>query len=261
MIFLVSFLVLFFTGCDNTSTNSDNSTLSNLEESSDWIQYYKKNDPCVAITGGTFIMGDTHQREEPSNENIPHEVTVSDFCIDSVEVTRIMYERVTGGTAEFQDCEENNCPIVNVLKNQSEGFCSLLGKRLPTEAEWEYAYRAGTTTLFFWGDDPFDDAIAEEYAYFEAMSYKMFEVAQKKPNPWGLYDMGGNAEEIVSDWYARDYYENSPSIDPAGPEETTPYIILRGGDFISGLEELQSATREYSSVEHKTSATGFRCAQ
>ncbi|MDR0621203.1 MAG: formylglycine-generating enzyme family protein [Deltaproteobacteria bacterium] len=116
----------------------------------------------------------------------------------------------------FTQRSGDNYPIQFIYLEDIEEFISRLNRRegtnkyrLPTEAEWEYAARAGSDTQFFFGDDP---ALIDQYATFEWSP-----VGTKKPNPWGLYDIYGNAQERVSDWYSEDYYQNSPSKDPQGP--------------------------------------------
>ena len=119
----------------------------------------------------------------------------------------------------FEQTDEH--PVVNVSWNDALAFCRWLSKkegkicRLPTEAEWEYACRAGSTTRYCFGDDASD---LGEYAWYGANSdRKTHPVGTKKPNAWGLYDMHGNAWEWCADGYDAEYYEKSPTDDPTGP--------------------------------------------
>ncbi len=121
-----------------------------------------------------------------------------------------------------------------------------MGGTLPTEAQWEYACRAGTTTAYSFGDDP---ALLGDYAWFqdnswgEGLTNASSSVGLKLPNPWGLYDMHGNAYEWCSDWYDYDYY-NDPSAgsDPTGPASGS-YRVLRGGSWRNGATVCRSAYR------------------
>ena len=105
-------------------------------------------------------------------------------------------------------------PVVGVSWDDAQAFCQWAGCRLPTEAEWEYACRAGTTTAFSFGDD---EKMLAEFAWYDKNSNKQTQpVGSKKPNPWGLYDMHGNVWEWCQDWFDDDYYRDSPQDDPPG---------------------------------------------
>ena len=143
-------------------------------------------------------------------------------------------------------------PAIGVTWINAVTFCKWLSKktgknyRLPTEAEWEYACRAGTKTPYSFGDDP--DKL-EDYAWFEDNSdEKTQEVARKKPNPWGLYDMHGNVREWVLDFYSpRTYAENArngPAVSPEGPARGKVHVA-RGGAYDSLPEELRCADRAF----------------
>jgi len=175
----------------------------------------------IYIKPGTFIMGG--DREEISKDRVAladvpkHEVTLTrGFYLGKFEVTQAQYESVMGKPAKVA-----NEPISGVKPFTALLFCDEitarigLEVRLPTEAEWEYAARAGTDTRWFFGDDP---SKLGEYAWFKDNSGdKAHPVGLKKPNPWGLYDMYGNIGEFVRDEHSEDYYANSPKIDPTGP--------------------------------------------
>jgi formylglycine-generating enzyme required for sulfatase activity len=138
--------------------------------------------------------------------------------------------------------------------------------RLPTEAEWEYACRAGTRTRFSFGDVPADwakyaffygDITPRELFFQEHGPPTTFPVGQKRPNAWGLYDMHGNVWEWCADWYGPDYYVHSPQDDPTGPEGGTARV-RRGGSAGSPPVNCRSASR--SSRPGPNSDTGFRVA-
>jgi formylglycine-generating enzyme len=121
--------------------------------------------------------------------------------------------------------------------------------RLPTEAEWEYAARAGSTHQFFFGDDATD---LGDYAWHEGNSNGSTQlVGGKSPNPWGLYDVYGNVSEWVMDQYEKDYYSRSPAVNPVNAGSRLYPHVLRGGNFASSKEHLSSSFREQSSSDWK----------
>jgi len=135
------------------------------------------------------------------------------------------------------------------------------GYRLPTEAQWEYACRAGTTTRFCFGDD---ESKLGDYAWFDHNANDVDEeyahpVGQKKANAWGLYDMHGNVWEWCDDWYDEDYYEDSPVDDPSGPT-TGAYRVFRGGGWRYGARYCRSASRGRNTPGGRSRYLGFRIA-
>jgi formylglycine-generating enzyme required for sulfatase activity len=179
----------------------------------------------IYIKPGTFVMGSdkTEETKYTGTEAPRHEVTITKgYYLGKYEVTRAQY------SGHF-DVEDHDYPAGHISKEEAERFCRLVSEktgqdvRLPTEAEWEYAARAGTDTLWFFGDDP---APLGDYAWYDANSgSKPHPVGQKKPNPWGLHDMYGNVWECVSDLYHKEYYANSPKEDPVGWKQPAEYSM------------------------------------
>ena len=168
------------------------------------------------------------------------------------------------GSPGFDQTEEH--PVVNVSWNDATAFCEWLSEqsgeagrvyRLPTEAEWEYACRAGTTTRYYFGDDAGD---LGEYAWYRGNSgNRAHRVGQKRPNAWELYDLHGNVWEWCSDWYSTDYYANSPLEDPTGPESGWERVC-RGGSWFGTAGSCRSAFRGRDTPGGRAFSLGFRLA-
>lgn len=215
----------------------------------------------ISIPGGTFTMGCVPADGIcAADESPPHEVTLSPFQMLETEVTEAQYDAVIGGAPS---CDAGggggpDSPVECVLRADAEAFCAAAGGRLPTEAEWEYAARAGTNTIWICGDDP---ACLPAVAWFGTTGDDhKYDVRGKDPNGWGLYDMTGNVLEWVRDWYQLDYYDVSPPNNPVGPS-TGDDGVRRGGAF--GLAS-PSQNQRLSNRSLKTSYlsdefTGFRC--
>jgi formylglycine-generating enzyme required for sulfatase activity len=161
-------------------------------------------------------------------------VTISKgFWLGQTEVTVGAYKRFVAAsgrampdTPPFNSGWANDrMPIVKITWDEAQAYCGWVGGRLPTEAEWEYAARAGSTEARF---GPLD-----EIAWYDWNSGdRAHEVGQKRANAWGLFDMLGNVWEYVSDWYEENYYQHSPSNDPQGPA-SGQFKVLRGGSWLN----------------------------
>ena len=181
----------------------------------------------VYIKPGTFTMGGESKTDGRFNcvELPAHEVKLTKgFYLGKYEVTQAQFQTIMGSNPSTAS-KLPDCPADNISESDATSFCEklveLTGKevRLPTEAEWEYACRAGSKTAWHFGDDP---SQLGDYAWFKDNDGgKSHLVGQKKPNAWGLYDMHGNVCERVSDIYVRDYYAKSPKVDPTGPSQGT----------------------------------------
>lgn len=231
----------------------------------------------VAIPGGWFEMGD----KEGSEGDAPaHRVWVDSFYMDRYEVTQDVYRRLQiSDPSRFKGAD---LPVEQKTWIDAVRFCNIRsyeeglercydedtlecnfeanGYRLPTEAEWEYACRAGTTTAYSYGGDPND---LSRYAWFiPNAGNKTQKVGRRKSNPWGLYDMHGNVAEWCNDYYSEDYYRNSPMKNPPGPD-LGKLRVIRGGAWNSTLNVCRSGYRSRSaSVDDGclvSDAIGFRC--
>lgn len=179
----------------------------------------------VYIKAGTFMMGGERTTDGRFEcVEVPrHKVQLTrGFYLGRYEVTQAQYEAVMGSNPS-RSTKGPECPADNIGEADALAFCTKLTEwtghevRLPTEAEWEHASRAGRSTKWFFGDDP---AQLEDYAWYkDNADARSHPVGQKKPNPWGLYDIYGNVCERISDKYARDYYSRSPEVDPTGPSQ------------------------------------------
>jgi formylglycine-generating enzyme required for sulfatase activity len=218
----------------------------------------------VSIPAGSFMMGTDENLAYAAKDETPrHKVTISQpFYLGKYEVTQKEWEAVMDDNPCKLKGENNPVETVSyreVLRfierlNQKEGTDKY---RLPTEAEWEYAARAGTTSAFFFGDDV---GSLKRYAWYDRNSEgKTHPVGQKEPNPWGLYDMHGNVGEWVQDWYDKNYYAQSLASDPRGPSGGSGRVVRGGGWDISD-EYLRSAFRNYYSPELRNRSLGFRLA-
>jgi formylglycine-generating enzyme required for sulfatase activity len=232
-------------------------------------------------------------KDEPGrydNESL-HQVTLTHgFLIQTMPVTQGQWQMIMGSNPSFFKNGGENCPVENVSWDDAQEFIQKLkekdGKnqyRLPTEAEWEYACRAGTTTALYNGpikilgtnNSPALDSIAwyggnsgveyaggydssgwpeKQYNHTKAGTHP---VGLKQPNAWGLYDMIGNVWELCSDWYGD--YPSGSVIDPVGPP-TGSYRVIRGGSWDDNAGYCRSAVRAGAAPDYRSNGVGFRLA-
>jgi formylglycine-generating enzyme required for sulfatase activity len=232
----------------------------------------------VLLPAGTFVMGSDAGAEDARPA---HKITLSSFCMDRHEVTQESYEDLMGvNPSKF---EGDQRPVEQVRWTQAVKYCnarsrkeglapcynettwqcdfSAGGYRLPTEAEWEYACRAGATTAYAFGDDPQG---LGAHAWFKGNAAKATHpVGGKRGNAWGLQDLHGNVAEWCHDFYAPDYYKASPAQDPHGPA-TGQKRVMRGGSWASTAEK---CTAWYRAADAQSlpdvclgyDVYGFRC--
>jgi uncharacterized protein (TIGR03437 family) len=214
------------------------------------------------IPAGTYTMGCSPGDTECSSDESPaHSVTISKgFWMGQSEVTVGAYKRFAQATGRTMGSgppwdsawKQDNLPMVYVTWDDARSYCTWAGGRLPTEAEWEYAARAGTQTKYYSGADA---ALLGDYAWYSGNSGNVPNpVGQKKPNAWSLYDMLGNAYEWCQDWYGA--YPSQAVTDPQGASSGS-YRILRGGAFNNAL--LRLSDRNYFLPDVMLNVGGFRC--
>ena len=212
------------------------------------------------IPAGTFMMGNTqHTADDEVAETLQHQVRISrPFYLGVYQVTQAQYQKVMGrNPSQFK---EPSRPVENVSWQDAAAFCKKLSVmelgffkyRLPTEAEWEYACRAGTTTQYSCGDE-----LTSEYAWISNNSDETHPVGLKLANAWGLYDMHGNVYEWCQDWYDKAYYTKSPMDDPEGPI-TGSLRVCRGGGWNEQGRFCNSADRSSDRPIHRYYDLGFR---
>ena len=198
------------------------------------------------------------------DDEIPvHTVTISrDFFLVTYEVTQEEWATVMGENPSMF-LGDDRLPVDHVTWYDILVFTSILNAwaggdyyRLPTEAEWEYAARAGTTTVYSFGEEV---ELLADYGWFRDITRSTQPVGLLLPNPWVLYDMHGNVFEWVNDWYSESYYTVSPSVDPTGSETGTDRVFRSGG-WHCPAEVLRSAFREKITPTYK-SLFGFRIAR
>jgi sulfatase modifying factor 1 len=215
----------------------------------------------VRIPPGTFQMGcSPGDNGCENNEKPSHQVSITKaFWIGQTEVTVGAYKRFEEASGrqmphapDFNNARTNdNLPIVNVTWDEASAYCMWVGGRLPTEAEWEYAARGGSTEARYGNLD--------DIAWYDGNSgQRRHEVARKRFNGFGVYDLLGNVWEWVNDWYDEQYYRHGPSQDPSGPSSGQDRV-LRGGSWVSNPRNVRVSVRGWSDPAGRNNA-GFRCA-
>ena len=215
----------------------------------------------VWIPPGVFMMG------SPSSEGPLHEVELSrGFWLGTYEVTQGEWEAVMGDNPSRYKGDSRR-PVETVSWYDVHEFIGKLNAaagdslyRLPSEAEWEYACRAGTSTRWSLGkEDGDDEGLLGKYAWYSGNNspFGTKAVGGKLPNGWGLYDMHGNVWEWVQDWYGESYYNDSPRVDPPGPTSGSSRVI-RGGNVYSSAHFVRSVYRGYVSPDVRHDGIGVR---
>ena len=209
----------------------------------------------VLVAGGTYTMG----TEGGFPDQQPrHEVVLDPFYMDIHEVTNKQYQQFLEDTGRrkpdfwFPEIDLPDEPVVGVSWKDAAAYAAWAGKRLPTEAEWEYAARGGTIGRKYpWGDS-FDPKCAN------VGSFGIAPVKSFRPNDYGLYDMVGNVWEWCSDWYSQEYYGESPRENPPGPS-VGKYKVLRGWAWYCAPDQVKVTKRHNSHPSSTSYSYGFRC--
>jgi formylglycine-generating enzyme required for sulfatase activity len=222
----------------------------------------------VLIPAGSFMMGSN----EYKNEQPIHEVTLKAFYMGKYPITQAQYEAVMGNNPSHFQTESKGWfstkkeplwehPVESVSWNDAKEFCRKLSQltgenyQLPSEAQWEYACRAGSTTRYYFGDS---ENQLKDYAWYITNSNShTHPVGQKKPNNWGLFDMHGNVWEWCEDNYV-DNYKNTPRDGTAHKDQSTQYFVLRGGSWGINPNNRRSANRVRYSCVSNFKSFGFR---
>ncbi|MCL2154373.1 MAG: formylglycine-generating enzyme family protein [Leptospirales bacterium] len=301
LIGLLSFTLIFFN--INLSAQKLSAQKFIIEKIVDEIVF-------VYIPSGAFVMGKNSKGEDYSPQH--KVTISNGFWIGKYEITQKQYFNITGENPcdESKYGTGDNLPVYNISWYDATMFCNKLSKtnnlepyyiintnqdkdniskfddikwsvqvnekangfRLPTEAEWEYVYRSGTKTKYYWGDDSSYD-MAGRYSwhlfnsgltgYYKGKfkwvkQHKMHEVGSKKPNNFGLYDMNGNVSEWCFDRYNKDSYSKENIIDPIGYQDKYMYRVVRGGSILDSPDDFTSYKRWPVEAFERTGVNGLR---
>jgi len=224
------------------------------------------NDNFIPLPRGSFFMGtdnaDARDREKPSHEvHIDYDIAMSKYLVTVEDY--MLFAQATGADIPVERHEDLgfDVPVRRVRWTDAKAYCNWKSEResknyrLPTEAEWEYACRAGSTTKYSFGED---ESLLGEYTWYRANSGGItHDVGTKKPNAWGLYDMHGNVWEWCIDCYS-DSYENTPTDGSAYKIPNEKGRVLRGGSYNADADKCSSTSRINLGSGGKNYFIGFR---
>ena len=267
------FLLVCF-GCGDESSNQDEIVKDSVEdeivvetEPEKEIVWEKDGKEMVLIPAGSFDMGDAmNDPEDFMQSSRPvHRVTLDMFYMDIHEVTVGQFKNFVNQSGynynlNWLDAGSvgDNYPMPVVSWHEAVAYAEWAGKRLPTEAEWEYAARGGLDGKRYpWGDQP----PTIETANYDEIVGETTVVGSYPANGYGLYDMGGNLSEWCQDWFGKDYYSNSPVKNPQGPDPIgpLPYRVHRGASWWDSIFGLRVAVRYSWGPNLRSDTIGFRC--
>ena len=251
---------LYFEKLDFSKQDSDfiKNKMVDMVKENGYSTMKQDNGNFVFVKGGTFQMGDEDDDEEDDEKPI-HSVTLSDFYIGKYVVTQKEWKEIMGSNPSY--FKGDDLPVEQVNWDDIQVFLARLNSntdknyRLPTEAEWEYAARGGSQTVNYKysGSNNFNVV-----AWFEENSgEKTHPVGRKQPNELGIYDMTGNVWEWCNDWYDENYYSESPSKNPQGPESGS-YRVRRGGSWDDSASYCRAVYRNNFTPDGRRKLMGFR---
>jgi formylglycine-generating enzyme required for sulfatase activity len=219
----------------------------------------------VGLPGGIFLMGSPESDPDADKREFPqHELTVPSFSIGKYPVTQAQWQTVMGNNPSYFNNDRPQNPVEQVSWNDCQEFCRKLSQltgqryRLPSEAEWEYACRAGTTTRYSFGDDA---AQLGDYGWYnENSENRTHSVGQKKLNPWVLYDMHGNVWEWCEDDFHKSYKGAPSNGSPwkGNSWQNNTRKMIRGGSWDHGAKDCRSSVRGDTDPDYRYAVIGFR---
>ncbi len=226
----------------------------------------------MKLDGGCFKMGSANGT---ASEMPVHEVCLQPFQMDKFEVSQRFFQAAMGhNPSRFKGADR---PVEMVTWHEADEYCKKSDKRLPTEAEWEYAARGKTNTKYYWGNafDASQANFCDSKCGLNIRTENLSDgfantspVGSFPANPFGLHDMAGNVHEWVADWFEERYYRNSPKDNPRGPDRSNPTDrrgggnakVLRGGAWETDASSQRSAARKGFQTDYRIEGIGFRCA-
>lgn len=227
--------------------------------------------PMVKIPSGSFIRG-SHENAGRADERPRRTIHVDTFLIDKHEVTNAQYLNFIAATGHkeplnvygdgslFQVKDVARLPVVQVTWHDAADYCQWVGKRLPSEAEWEKAARGPDGRRYPWGDEvPSSQRVNFNREWIAARTLRPVGALPGGASPYGVHEMSGNVREWVQDWYDQDYYHVAPDRNPKGPK-TGLLKVIRGGSWHSFEPDIRTAARGKGGFALKTHGIGFRCA-
>jgi formylglycine-generating enzyme required for sulfatase activity len=264
------------------------------------------HDDMALVPAGEFLMGSPADSDGLLDEQPQRLVLTGTFLIDRNEVTNAAYERFVQATGHRAPMNANpastvweknapisgigNHPVINVSWEDAVAYCTWMGRRLPTEAEWEKAARGTDGRRYPWGNE-WDFKKANSASYWAGRTIDFQSGADweafwirgegskiskdkgikgevltmpiasfpESTSPYGLHDMAGNVAEWVQDWYNPNYYKDAPLSDPQGPSRGA-IKAMRGGSWLKPAISLRTSDRDWGTMDSRPSGTGFRCA-